>query len=136
VIMGRAEMGCYSGVVWFWLPGSTDFVTISTTDGKATATKTELPKRQGRRMVVLSIARESSGNVVGQFREDDDQFRRSVQSIITHYIWRASTNSWSQFKPSGCDPGRLIGMSDKELVYMQHGTAGSETRTFCFQDEQ
>jgi len=136
VIMGSAVMGCDSGMVWFWLPGSTELVTVSTSDGKAVIKKTELPKRHGRREVVLAISREPSGNVVGQFREDDDQFRPSVPAEIAHYVWSPSTGSWSQINPNRCEPGRLIGMSEKGPIYMQAGTKGPESRTMCVADMQ
>jgi hypothetical protein len=121
--IGAPVMGYDSGVVWFWLPGSTDFVTISTSDGKATMMKTELPKKTGRKEVPLGIARESSGNVVLQVREDDDQRRPEVSSEVAYYRWSPSTQSWSQFRPGTCESGRLIGVSDKGQVYL-HNRAG------------
>src|SRR5262249_25321574 len=119
VIMGSAVMGCDSGVVWFWLPGSTELVTIATGDGKPDVRKTELPKKPGRREVVLAIYREPSGNVVGQFREDDDQLRPSVPADVVYYAWHSSTGVWSEFGPTGCESMRMIGMSERGPVYME-----------------
>ncbi len=124
--IGSPAMGYSSGVVWFWLPGSTDFVTISTSDAKATVMKTQLPKKAGRKEMPLSVARESSGNVLLQVREDDDQLRPEVQSEVAYYSWSPSTNAWSQFKPGACEPGRLIGVSDKGQVHL-HYEAGRTT---------
>jgi hypothetical protein len=120
VDIGSPAMGYDSGVVWFWLPGSTDFVTISTRDAKTARMKTQLPKKAGRHEVPLSVAREPSGNVLLQVREDDDQLRPEVQSEVAYYSWSLSTHGWSQFKPGACEPGRLIGVSDKGQVHLHY----------------
>jgi hypothetical protein len=129
-IMGSPVMG-YSGVVWFWLPGSTDLVTISPTDGNVVMMKTQLPKRRGRREVVLRIARDPSGNVVGQFREDAEKLRPAAASEAAHYIWSPATGVWSQFKPSACEAGRLIGASESGPIYMPYGVDGFRTDNLC-----
>jgi hypothetical protein len=43
VSTGTVSMGHYSNTLWFWLPGSTDLVTVSTGDGGAVIAKTGLP---------------------------------------------------------------------------------------------
>ena len=131
VVIGRAVMGGYSGIVWLWLPGSTDLVTISTNDGKATRMKTQLPTRQGRRQVVIGIFREPSGRLVGQFREDDAQLRTAVPPEVVHYVWSPATGSWSQFNPNGCENARLMGTSDKGLKFMRQGVNGFEPDNIC-----
>jgi len=128
--MGSPVMG-YSGVVWFWLPGSTDLVTISPNDGKAVVSKTQLPKRHGRREAVLSITREQSGNVIGQFREDDENLSPTVASEAGHYVWSPATGAWSQFKPSACEHGRLVGASERGPVYAQYEGDGLRTDNLC-----
>ena len=109
---GAPAMGCSFGVVWFWLPGSTDFVTVSIVDGKTAIMKTELPKISGRTVIPLGIGREPSGDVVVNVREDDDQRRADVKSEIAYYRWSSLSQTWSQFRPGGCESGRLIGVGD------------------------
>jgi hypothetical protein len=118
--IGSPAMGYDSGIVWFWLPGSTDFVTISTSDAKTAIMKTQLPKKEGRHDAPLSVAREPSGNVLLQVREGDDQLRPEVQSEVAYYSWSPSTRAWSQFKPGACEPGRLIGVSDNGQVHLHY----------------
>jgi hypothetical protein len=83
--IGPTAMGYDAGVVWLWLPGSTDFVTISIRDGKTAMMKTQLPKRAGRTVVPLGIARDTSGNVLAQVREDDDQGRPEIKSDVENF---------------------------------------------------
>ncbi len=53
----RITMGCDAGIVWIWLPGSTDLVTISASDGKVTTVQTGLPtKRNTRKIRLMSLA--------------------------------------------------------------------------------
>jgi hypothetical protein len=118
--IGSPAMGYCSGAVWFWLPGSTDFVTISTSDAKTALMKTQLPQRAGRKEVPLSVTREISGNVLIQVREDDDQRRTEVKSEVAYYSWSPFTHSWLQFRPDACEPGRLIGISDKGQVHLHY----------------
>lgn len=112
--LGAATMGYGDGVVWFWLPGSTDLVTISTSNGQVTTTKTQLPKdRSGHNVVPLGIRRERSGNIVASVGENDDQGRREIRN----YSWSATT-SWVATKPGHCEGwGRLIGVGQTGRVY-------------------
>jgi hypothetical protein len=110
--IGAAAMGYDAGVVWFWLPGSTDFVSITTSDGKIAMVKTQLPKRAGHNAVPLSIVREPSGNLVAQVGQNDEQGKR----VITHYMWSPAT-AWLLFKPTKCEGFRLIGVGDKGQIY-------------------
>lgn len=64
---GRISMGCDAGVVWIWLPGSTDLVTISASDGKATIVQTGLPTREKYKEDPLDVAREPSGRSWARF---------------------------------------------------------------------
>ena len=117
--IGSPVMGYDSGVVWFWLPGSNDLVTIRTTDANTAIMKTQFPTRAGHKEVPLAIARESSGNLIAQVREDDDQLRPEVVSEVAYYRWSASTGLWSKFSPGACESSRLIGVSDAGQVYGQ-----------------
>ncbi len=113
--IGAPAMGYEAGVVWFWLPGSTDFVTISTSDNKVTRANTQLPKRGGRNVVPLSVKRELSGNLVAQVGENDEQGNR----VQAHYRWSRDA-AWARFRPDNCDGGILIGVGDKEQIYVLH----------------
>lgn len=119
-VMGWPAMGCDSGVLWFWLPGSTDFVTIATADGKVTMTKTHLPTRTGRDIIPLGISRDRTGDLVVQVREDDAQRRPDVQYEVEYYKWSPATGLWTSFRPGGCEGGRLIGMSDAGQAYLEY----------------
>lgn len=123
--IGAAAMGYDAGVVWFWLPGSTDFVSITTSNGKIAMVKTQLPKKAGRNAVPLSIAREPSGNLVAQVGENDEQGKR----VIAHYTWSPAT-AWLQFKPTKCEGNRLIGIGDKGQIY--HSYQGDHTEVCIF----
>jgi len=109
---GAAAMGCSSGIVWFWLPGSTDYVTVSIADGKTAIMKTQLPKISGRTVVPLGVGREASGDMVVNVREDDDQHRTDVKPETGYYRWSSLSDTWSQFRPGVCESSRLIGVGD------------------------
>ena len=130
-VIGATTMGYQSGNLWFWLPGSTDFVTITTNDGKAVTMKTGLPRRAGRVEVPLSIYREPSGSVVGQFREDDDQRRPQVASDLAHYIWSPATGKWAEVERNVCEPGRLIGVDDKQQLYLRRKGESLDDTSIC-----
>ena len=114
---GRITMGCDAGIIWIWLPGSTDLVTISTSDGKASIVQTGLPKREKYKEDPVDVAREPSGNVVGVFREDGD----NGKSELAYYAWSPSTKVWSRFKPGPCDGKRLLGVGNAEQIYYGFG---------------
>lgn len=105
---GRISMGADSGAVWFWLPGSTDLITISPSDGRLTDLQTQLPKRDNYTEVPLDLVRTQSGDVVAVFREDGD----NGQSQLSHYTWSRLTMSWSPFSPGACAGDRLIGTGE------------------------
>lgn len=111
--LGRITMGCVAGIAWVWLPGSTDLVTISASDGKVTIVQTGLPSRQKYKEDPLDVAREASGNVVGVFREDGD----GGQSELSYYSWSPTTKVWSRFKPGPCDGERLLGIGNAGQLY-------------------
>jgi hypothetical protein len=125
-LIGRAFMGYDSGGLWFWLPGSTEVVAISPNDGKTTIVKTRLPQVKGRTGVVpLRFARDSSGRIAAQFRED----RPQRESKVANYLFSASTG-WSRLESSSCGGGMLLGTSDKGLLYLQY-EKHSDRATVC-----
>jgi hypothetical protein len=123
---GRITMGSDAGVVWIWLPGSTDLVTISGNDGNATIVQTGLPKREKYKEDPLDIAREPSRNVVGVFREDGD----GGQSELAYYAWSPSTKVWSRFKPGPCDGERLLGIGNAGQIYEGFGDREADICAF------
>jgi hypothetical protein len=114
--IGSASMGYNSGLLWFWLPGSTELVTVSVVDGTSGMVKTGLPKRVGYTAVPSTIVRESSGSVVAQVHETGDH----EESGVASYRWSSATGSWLRFKPGGCDGGRFIGIVDKGQMYLRY----------------
>ena len=77
--------------------------------------------------MVLGIARDSSGNMIGQFREDDENLNSMLASETAHYIWSPTIGIWSQFKPGACEHGRLIGASEVGAVYVRYDEHGYRT---------
>ena len=126
VEIGAPMMGYDAGVVWFWLPGSTDLVTISTNDDRVAMTRTLLPQKGGHNVVPLKIVRDQAGHLVAQVGEDDEKGGRK----LGHYLWSADSKSWTQFRPGNCEGSRLIGASDKGQVYRRSQTQTSETCIF------
>jgi hypothetical protein len=117
---GRIAMGSDTGVVWIWLPGSTDLVVISAKDGTVTTVQTALPKREKYREDPLDIALDPSGNLVGVFREDGDD----GESELAYYAWSPIAKVWSRFKPGPCDGERLLGVGKGGQIY--HGFGDRE----------
>lgn len=124
VRIGSPVMGYDAGVVWFWLPGSMDLVTISASDHKVNMTKPGLPTT-GRDLVPLTIRREPSGKLVAQVAEDDGQGSR----VMRHYLWSVASG-WARFTPSACDGLRLIGTSQEGQVYVPFQAAHASTCVF------
>jgi hypothetical protein len=110
--IGRVSSGYDSGVFWFWLPGSTELVTIRTDDGDVSITKTGLP--QGK-VVPMRMVREASGTVVAEVQDyqNDGTFHRAYD------VWSPAVNSWSPFNPSECGVHRLIGGYQGRLIYIR-----------------
>jgi hypothetical protein len=104
-------MGYNPGVVWFWLR-STMLVTVSADDGKVNVSKTGLPTRKGSQEDLLGLSRQSSGDIVGLFREDGDRER----SELAYYVWSTSTGKWSRFTPGECE-GWPAGSSGDVITY-------------------
>lgn len=123
--IGAPAMGYDSGVVWFWLPGSTDFVTISTSDGKIAMMKTQLPKRAGRASVPFRMVREPSGSLVAQVGEDDEHGHR----VVAHYNWSPATD-WVRMKPGKCEGDQLLGASERGQVYRPYQVDRTEICVF------
>lgn len=113
---GWPQMGYASGIVWFWLPGSNDLVTISTSDGKSIAAKTGMPAKPGYKLAPLNLFREQAGDVLMQVYEDDTHGADGP----AYFRWSSSKNAWSEVTPEECEGGLLIGISENLPVYLRH----------------
>lgn len=122
VAIGAPAMGFNGGIVWFWLPGSTDMVSVTTNDGNASVTKTNVPKSTSQSLMLLGVAREPSGDLVTQFREYDAS-RTDGRSL--YYRWSASSGLWSQFKLHECDvASALVGADKVGQIYASRTPVG------------
>lgn len=125
--IGRVFAGYGSGEMWFWLPGSTELVTISTGDGRSRIVKTQLPHRTGSASEhPLGIVRDGPDRIVAQFGEIEENNPHRV----SYYTWSTS-GGWSSFDPGPCVGGLLIGAGEKGLVYMQPQSAAARRTTIC-----
>jgi hypothetical protein len=108
---GPVSSGYDSDIFWFWLPGSTELVTVNTNDGTTAITKTGLP---GADMVPLETVRERSGGLVAEVRRTTG---RNGSLGPFFYAWSATTKAWTQFDPAPCNARILMGADGKELVF-------------------
>jgi hypothetical protein len=127
---GRITMGYDAGVVWIWLPGSTDLVTISTSDGKVSIVQTGLPKRDKYKEDPVDVAREPSGDVVAVVREDRQSGEGGEDGKLAYYAWSPSTKVWSRFKPGSCDGERLLGVGNAGQIYYGFGDRNGDICAF------
>jgi hypothetical protein len=119
--IGYAAMGRNAGTLWFWLPGSTDFVTMESSGGAPSMLKTGLPS-SNKPLHPVSISRDNSGSLIAQFREDD-----SSQAV--YYRWSPSNKSWARFEPGVCAGGWLVGGDETERIYLKF--AKNQPVTIC-----
>lgn len=126
--IGSPAMGVDSSGVWFWLPGSTELVTVPARDGgPPNIVKTGIPTEIDKKWVPLNMFRQSSGSLVVQVRD-------LPKRLIAYYIWSPTSKLWAQFKPGGCENDWLIGVTESEQVYVRHDAGQSQ---FClFAGEQ
>jgi len=114
---GNAVMGYDSGVVWFWLPVSTERVTIAAEDGKWQIVKTQLPKRQGYTETPLRLVGNAS-HMIAAVREDGEH----GQHDLAYYSWLPSKEAWVPFKPGLCQGDFPIGLGKSGQVYIGRST--------------
>lgn len=115
--IGSPSMGYDSGGLWFWLPGSTELVTVQAGDETPAMMKTGLPREQGSPLTPMNVVRESSGNVVAEVRLDEDNGKKSQ---LAYYRWSSATKIWLRFKPASCDGDWLVGVANKEQIFVRH----------------
>lgn len=113
---GSASLGYQTGTLWFWLPGSTDLVTIQVDTGRITRASTGLPGPDSA-MMPLGVYRLSSGSVLAQIREKDG----NGSAVAKLYAWTPQSKRWTpSVQPSMCAARRLIGTGDHELLFLNH----------------
>jgi len=110
--IGGVFSGYEWGVFWFWLPGSTDLVTIETVDGKSSVRKTGLPSGL---ITPLHIARQASGTLLAEVREQDQQTGTPRRS---YYSWSPSDGTWVSVSPQCRGEYRLIGADHGQDVFV------------------
>lgn len=120
--IGSVSAGYGGGVFWFWLPGSTELVTVQTKDGTVARMNTDLPRpRSGGQIIPLFIAREQSGSIIAEVRQEAP----SSKARLAYFTWSPSTRSWSEFSPGVCANHRLAGLIGNDEVFVQHGNAAA-----------
>jgi hypothetical protein len=114
--IGSIVSGYDAGIFWFWLPGSTDMVTVRTSDGTVARTQTNLPEApKDQHFVPLLIAKESSGALIAEVSERGQNLKHHVG----YYSWSPETKTWSAFSPDVCAGHRLVGINANEHVYVR-----------------
>jgi hypothetical protein len=111
---GRAQMGYDAGRLWFWLPGTSDLVTIPTRSGAIV--RVQLPMLEEAGQKPTAIFSERSGNAVTQVHDD---------AHIADFVWETSSKTWVRFTPGHCGGGQLIGVSGDSLVYLVYRADGA-----------
>jgi hypothetical protein len=121
---GALAAGYDSGIFWFWLPGSTDFVTIRTKDGAVISrAQTGLPSLQDHSVWPLHLTREASGSLIVQVRIDDQSPKPT--SSLAFYAWSPEIKTWSPFSVDPCQGHRLIGVNGDEQIFVDFANTPS-----------
>lgn len=116
--MGAAVAGYSEGNFWFWLPKSTDFVKIRTTDGVVLSrTQTGYPTVEGAKVIPIQIASDGA-KVIAQARVEQS----GSKAKVGHFVWSANSKTWTGFA-SDCSNHRLIGTDGDEPVYIHFDKA-------------
>jgi hypothetical protein len=119
--IGAVAAGYEAGTFWFWLPSSTDLVTVRAKDGVVTSRiRTGYPVQQGHTLWPLLVTREPSGILVAEARVEDTESPLSAPSLA-YYAWSPDTGKWSVSHFDACAGYRLIGVDHNEEVFFQFG---------------
>jgi hypothetical protein len=111
--LGAAVAGYSEGNFWFWLPKSTDFVTIRTVDGAVLSrTQTGYPTVAGANVMPLQFASDGA-KLIAQTRVE----QTGSKAKVGHFVWSPNTKTWTSFV-SDCGNHRLIGTEGNEPVYI------------------
>lgn len=115
--IGSVASGYDSGILWFWLPMSTDLVTIHAADATVGKIKTGLPSGDP---VPMRVVRQTSGSIVVEVRE---QSQGSGKAQPAYYLWSPGGGIWSRFEPR-CDGYRLIGTEGDQEIFVDPISSG------------
>lgn len=110
--IGTLSSGYQSGTFWFWLPGSTDLVTVQTNEARADVRKTGLP---GTDTVPMRLVRRQSGELVAEIHGTTEN---GSPGIPLYYQWSATT-SWTRIDAGSCYGHRLLGVDDMQEVFFR-----------------
>jgi hypothetical protein len=120
--VGAEAAGYNAGTFWFWLPKSTDFVTIRTSDGTLLSrTQTGYPQVQGSKVIPLQIASGIPNRVIAEVRVVEEQGSKSPLKVA-HFTWSADTKIWEAFDPDVCNNYRLLGTDGDQQIYFRFDT--------------
>ncbi len=123
--VGAVAAGYDSGTFWFWLPSSTDLVTIRTRDGVVSSrVATGYPAVKDHSVWPLLITRESSGALLAEVRVEESGTTPAAP-VLAYYAWSPSAKSWSSFHPDSCNGHRLVGVDRNEQIFFQSGAVSN-----------
>src|SRR6267142_5064119 len=91
---------------WFWLPSSTDLISIDTMTGAVARTKTGLPSIKDHAIWPLQMGREGSRSLVATFGMKTNSAAAKPQ--LAYYVWSPEHNEWPEFSPGECKGSWLI----------------------------
>ena len=119
--IGVPAFGHGADVVWFWLPGSTDLVSIQAHSFSVERTSTGLPQRSPRE-VPLRMVRGESGSLLAEImsRQDDQH-----PGEFGFFMRSAGTNHWEHFNPP-CANCLLVGSDAGKAFFEGHAEDGVE----------
>jgi len=119
---GFASFGYQSDTVWFWLPGSTDLVTIRTDSGRVTRVSTGIPTVIGG-AAPRSLDRQPSGNLVAEVVQKRLEDGALVSAV---YLWSPETGQWTQLTPSACPDHVFVGVSGHDMLLVSFAGGAPE----------
>jgi len=102
---------------WFWLPGSTDLISIDTLTGAVARAKTGLPSLKDTAIWPLQMGREGSKSLVATFGVEANSTAAKPQ--LAYYMWSPERNGWSEFSPGDCNGSWLIGVQGNIHTYFR-----------------
>lgn len=114
---GHPSMGYDSGTIWFWLPGTTDLVTVNADTGEVTRTTTGIPNLPDG-VVPSTVFRLSANQYVLSTRTHN--VPPSVDKSDMLESWSPESRTWSAAAvPADCGDGAvLLGVSDQKPVFV------------------
>jgi len=100
--------------IWFWLPGSTDFVTIKSHDTSLNRFVTGRPNQSPLETTVRAV-RTEKGTLLAEILSSEDELHRGHFNFFSR---SATTNEWKPFSPP-CSPCTLIGTDNGQALFVE-----------------